>query len=90
MEVDCFPVRIVTGIEDSSVVVGFVREYELQLCPVVEGSPCHCPIGGVWVYMTQAAWKFRDLKEQPETSETLQMKLGRSEGRTIPEALDPP
>ena len=62
VEVGSFPVRIVAGIEGSSVVVEFVRENQLQLRPVVEGGPCQCPIWSIWVDGTPAAWKLGNLE----------------------------
>ena len=62
VEIGGFPVRIVAGIEGSSVVVEPVRENQLQLRPVVEGGPCQCPIWSVWVGGAPTAWTFGSLE----------------------------
>ena len=62
VKVDSFPVWIVTGVERSTLIVEFVREDQLKLCPVMEGCPGQGPVWSVRVDETSLAWKFRDLK----------------------------
>ena len=66
VQVDCFTEWIVPGVENSSVVVKFAREDQLQFWLFTEGGFCYSPTWGIWVNEAMVAWKFRDLESQLE------------------------